>query len=91
MIQEQAFNSLGGEQLTTHCNCWKNVECNNVSLWRVSHLKTLMCSYRCCTMLSYISNETPENVEIPLHTGSSRWTFINTLTSYSVSSSVLFS
>lgn len=43
------------------------------------------------TMLSYISNETPENVDIALHTGWSRWTFINTLSSYSVSLSVLFS
>lgn len=39
--QEQAFNGLGGEQSTAHCNCRWNVECNNVSLWRMSHLQTL--------------------------------------------------
>lgn len=39
--KEQAFNSLGEEQSTAHCNCHGNVECNNVSLWRVSHLQTL--------------------------------------------------
>ena len=53
--QEQAFNSLGGEQSTAHCNCRRNAECNNVGLWRVSHLRTLnvlcafLCSYRCCS------------------------------------------
>lgn len=49
--KEQAFNSLGEEQSTAHCNCHGNVECNNVSLWRVSHLQTLnvfcVCLHRC--------------------------------------------
>lgn len=39
--QEQGFDSLGREQLTAHCSRRRNVECNNVSLWRVSHLCTL--------------------------------------------------
>lgn len=53
--QEQAFNSLGGEQSTAHCSCRWNVECNNVSLWRVSHLQTLnvFCVFTCMLFWHY--------------------------------------